>query len=372
MKNIIIIFAFFLCINCFASGSRENILKGNKSYNAAQYDTAIQYYDQYAVTNPESPYTTFNKGLAFFRKEDYVNARKEFQDASSKSKEIKIEAQASYNLGNCAFMQASREADSDLEKAIQFYYESIDFYSRSLELDPKLAEAAYNLEITRLILKNMLDKQKEQQEQNKEQQEKIKKIIEKLVELVKQEEKLIERSTSLNEEKQSKGISATLRTTAGKIKGEQKTTRTSTKGVSGEIQALINESMQGAAPQGTQGQQPTPPPAQDNPLVTAKTHVDRSTNFQELSENNLTNISLDETVTSQTSARDELIKAIEALSKPPEDQQQDQQDQQKEQEEQKMDEQQQAAAEDVIDQEKENKDKRQQQQGGYYAPQKDW
>jgi Ca-activated chloride channel family protein len=343
----------------FASGSGEKINAANKAYEEGDFNRALSLYEEAEIVQPESPYVYFNKGLVYYRLEDYEKAREEFLQAAIKTKELPLEAKAYYNLGNCNFFDALRYVEMDLEKAIELYQEAINNYQLALQRDSSLTDATHNIEVTRLIVKDLLDKLKQQQQQQKEQQEQLEDIAKKIKELIEREQKEIEHTTTLKNEKDKKGISPSLRNSVRKVKEEQKKIRTDTKYVSGKISEMMGQGMM---------QQP------GSPLEKAKEHVDISANFQELAENQLKIINLNEGLTSEEHARDELIKALQALTGQP---QGDNQKQEGKQEEQKQDDEEMKAqtqeAEDIIDEEEENKKKLQtDSRYGYQAPLKDW
>lgn len=145
------------------------VSKGIKHYNRKDYVKALDLYDMASVKAPESAIIAFDRGDAFYKKEDYEKAREQFQQAASKSTSLPFEAKAWYNLGNCAFKEGGRQEDSDLKKALESYQESVKLYGTALEKDPKLHDAAENMEIARLKIKDLLDKIKNQ-EQNQKQQ----------------------------------------------------------------------------------------------------------------------------------------------------------------------------------------------------------
>lgn len=153
----------------FAESPGRLVSKGNRQYHKKDYGKALDLYDKASVKAPESPIVAFNKGAALYKKEDYEKAREQFQEAASKTKSLPFEAKAWYNLGNCSFKEGGREEDSDLQKALQSYEQSVKHYSTALEKDPKLAEAAQNLEIARLKIKDLLDRIQNQQQQGGQQ-----------------------------------------------------------------------------------------------------------------------------------------------------------------------------------------------------------
>jgi len=176
-RNAICAAALFFCMSLAATASAPAfadspgglVSKGNKQYHRKDYGKALELYDKASVRAPESAIIAFNKGDAFYKKGDLEKAREQFQQAASKTKSLPFEAKAWYNLGNCAFKAGGREEDSDLQKALQSYEESVKFYGTSLEKDPNLKPAAQNMEIARLKIKDLLDKMKQQQQQGGQQ-----------------------------------------------------------------------------------------------------------------------------------------------------------------------------------------------------------
>jgi len=139
--------------------------------------------------------------VAHFRLEDYAKAREAFDAAALKTKDLPLEARCNYNVGNCAFRQAERQKDSDLKKAVEQYQEAVRFYQNALKLDPTLTDAAHNIEVTRLLLKDLLDQLKKQQEEQKKKQEQQQKLAEKLKELVERQKKAAKDSQDLAKQK---------------------------------------------------------------------------------------------------------------------------------------------------------------------------
>ncbi|MBN2442472.1 MAG: tetratricopeptide repeat protein [Spirochaetales bacterium] len=348
----------------FSAGQSEKLVAANKAYSSGDFNKALSLYEEEEIDTPESPYIYFNKGLTYFRMEDYEKAKEAFLSAASKTKDLHLEAQAYYNLGNTAFFEAARHVESDLEKAIKLYQEAITNYQVALDRDETLTDPAHNIEVTRLIVKDLLDKLKKQQEQNAGEQKEIEEIVKKLAELIERENHTIEFTKTLKEEMDTKGVSASLKNNAGKIKKEQELIRKETRDVSGKLNDLITRGSQ-------QGQQ-----QQTGQLQTAKEHTDLSVNFQQLSENQLQTTSIPQALESEGKAQEELIKALQALTKPQDQQNQEQQDekQDKEQEQKEQEMKEQAKdADDIIDEEQKEKRERQMQgQAGYQEVTRDW
>jgi tetratricopeptide (TPR) repeat protein len=149
----------------FAQSPGRLVSKGNKQYDKKDFAKALELYDRASVKAPENAIVAFNKGDAFFKKGDLEKAREQFQLAASKTKSLPFESKAWYNLGNCAFEEGKRQEDSDLQKALESLQQSVKHYGTALEKDPGNKLAAENLEIARLKIKDLLDKQQKQQQQ---------------------------------------------------------------------------------------------------------------------------------------------------------------------------------------------------------------
>jgi len=399
-----------------AESARELIAKGNRAYAAESYEEALDAYEQASVEMPESPYVYFNRGGVHYRKADYEKAREAFEKAALKTKDHRIEAKCRYNLGNCSFRECERQQDSDLKKALGACEKSITLYQEALKLDPELQNAARNIEVARLTMKNLLDEIKKREEEEAKQQEQQKKVAEKLKELIKRQERAANRNQALQKQKAAKGDSPRLRNDVQGLAGDQDGIRQDTQKLSNDVTQMAQQGCGQQACQppqqpGQQGCQPPPPPGQQapqpqppSPSDQVKQHLDQAVSAQDAATGKLESNQLKPAHPDQKRAAEELKKALESMTQPQDkqqqqkqqgDQQQGQKEEQKEQEkqeqqgqedeqkdqekqeEQEKQEKQQALANekarDILDEEKENREKRQAQPaGGYRAVDKDW
>ena len=74
-----VLIIIFFYNNAFAASTASLIDRGNRSWIAGDYETAIKDYDEAAVEDPESPYIYFNKGAALYKKGDYSAAVEAFE-----------------------------------------------------------------------------------------------------------------------------------------------------------------------------------------------------------------------------------------------------------------------------------------------------
>lgn len=357
-----------------AAGSASSLVsKGNKSFARKKYDEALKFFEKASVKAPESPIIYFNIGDAYFKKGDYEKARDNFQRAAEKTKEITFEAMAWYNLGNCAFKQGERQKDSDLKKALGYYEESVKFYMTALKKDPNLKDAAYNLEVARLVIKDMLDRIKKQEEMMKKQQEKMKAVVDSLLSLIKREKDVLDSTKRLDD---SRATETAKKKRSARIKAKQKEIIGGTRGV----QAMIDSLFSGKKPP---------------QVASATAHLDSSTVAQYNAVDELSRVKLKKASRDEKRGLEQMKKALDDLTKQQKgrqgqenkqnqqnqsgvsngkqeqkkNQRQPKNNQRKKQQAKPLDE----KAKEILKEEKENRKRRQRAMAGRYKPvDKDW
>jgi Ca-activated chloride channel family protein len=363
------------CPNGYADSTADIVDRGNSAYLSGKYDDAISAYDEAAVDAPESPHIYFNKGAAFYQKGDYASASQAFEKSALKSKDIALEAKSKFNLGNCAYREAERQQDSDLNKALEACAKSIRHYQEALELDPDFDEAAENIEVVRLVMKTILDEINKQKEAQKQQQEAMQQTAEKLKELIKRQQDALDRNTRIDDERSKKGDSQKLKEQTQDLAQDQRNLHHETR-----------ELAENMPKPGSQNAQATETPEEKHLKNAAKEQMAASGNLEQ--DHN------SEAKVNQKKALKELKNALESLGKGQsgrgqKDNKQQEGEQQGEQqapsgeqppqdkEDQEND--QAAAAQlsddahDILDEEKDNKKQRRMQAaGGYRDVDKDW
>lgn len=119
--------------------------KGNSAYVKKDWPKAFEYYSRALEKSPADKRLNFNTGDAFYRMEEYAKAGEFFEQAAASPK---IAAAAWYNRGNALFKSG------DLAGAITSY-------RKALTLNPKDADANFNLQ-------KALEKKKEQSKSSKD------------------------------------------------------------------------------------------------------------------------------------------------------------------------------------------------------------
>jgi tetratricopeptide (TPR) repeat protein len=143
------------------------VKEGNRLYQLQKYDEAMQKYHQATEQSPESGIANFNLGDALFKKGKYKESVDAFIRALN-TDDLKLEADAAYNIANAKYKLGNELSDSDLNSAAGLYRESLDYYKRAIELSDKDTDAKYNHELVEKELKLLLEKLKDQPQQQKQ------------------------------------------------------------------------------------------------------------------------------------------------------------------------------------------------------------
>ncbi|MBN2070988.1 MAG: tetratricopeptide repeat protein [Candidatus Krumholzibacteriota bacterium] len=354
--------------SAWAESGGRLVARGNREFAGNRYEKAAEFYEKASVKLPESAIVAFNLGDVFYRQEDYAGARKHFEDAAMKTKDLPLEAKAWYNTGNCAFSEGLRQSDSDMEKALEFYRESVGFYATALEKDPDLKDAAHNMEIVRLYIKDLLDRIQKQKEEMEQMQEKMKEVVDSLLASIERQEGL--RDSTLDLDDDSRRAMADWKSRIEQAGGKQKSIESSTSNVGDMLDGLF-------------------PSEVPEPVQQASSHLDSAVVDQKGSASKLEARDAGASAAEQELALDQMNKALELLTQgdnkdkqqgqqeqnndQAQQDQQDQQDQQNQQEDQKQQQARSETARGILDEEKENRKKRKQQAaGGYKKVDKDW
>jgi tetratricopeptide (TPR) repeat protein len=157
-----------------ADSARDLLRQGNRLYAGEKFNDAIKQYDQALVENPDAPEPKFNKANSCYRLDDLAGAIDLYKEVAAEARDMKLVAGAKYNLGNTFFQQGMKQRDSNLQKALEGLQTSISYWRQSLDIDPGNQNAARNIEVARLIIKDIIDqinKQKEQQDKQQQDQQ---------------------------------------------------------------------------------------------------------------------------------------------------------------------------------------------------------
>ena len=158
----------------YADSARNLLRRGNKLYASEKFNDAITHYDQAIVENPRAAEPKFNKANSCYRLDDLAEAIDLYKAVAAEAKDMKLVAGAKYNLGNTFFQQGMKQRDSNLQKAVEDLQTGISYWRQCLDIEPENENAARNIEVARLIIKDIIDqinKQKDQQDKQQQDQQ---------------------------------------------------------------------------------------------------------------------------------------------------------------------------------------------------------
>jgi Ca-activated chloride channel homolog len=365
----LIVFLAVLLLQQFvcAENARDYIGKGNGLYNAGQYSGAIDQYDQAILESPTSFEPKFNKANSYFRLDDLAAAIDLYREVASSSKDMQLVERAKYNLGNCLFTRGSKQKDGDLQKSLEDFQSAITHWRSALEIDPDDADAARNIEVARLTIKDIIDQINKQKQAAEEQQKKRAEQVKKLKELLDKQKGLAQQNQDTADQLENGDIDQT--------KASQKFQQ-----FSQQQNQLKNET-----------QQTFDQLQQDQSAAEAAQELAKAPPAQQAAAEKLSQSKSKSAKQSQDAASTHIEKAIEALTKQDEQQkqqqnqqqdqqqqdqqQQEEQDSQQDQQKQKDKQQQESpdkTAEQLLEKEQREKKARQALRGGRQRVEKDW
>ncbi len=375
MRILIVLIFLVLGRSVYAESARDLVEQGNSLYSQGNFNKAMEKYDAALVDEPQVLEPKFNKANSYFMLEDFSNAINLYRQVASESKDMKLVAKAKYNLGNCFFQQGMKQKDSDLQKSVDDLQNSISNWRQTLEIEPENQNAAKNIEVARLIIKDIIDqinKQKQEQEKQAQQQQQMQ---EKLKELIEKQKSLSEQSQQTQDQLDKQQI-------------DQQQASENYQKQSQEQSQLQNDTEQ--TKQELEQQDPNNP--MSSQMQEAAKELEQAAENQKKAQQQLTNSDATGAKESQDKAAEHLEKALEKLSQgdnqqqsdnsqqqPQQQQGEEDQNQEQEQSEQNQNQQKQdaaapnATAQEILDKEQKDKEQRQMlQRPANQKVEKDW
>jgi Ca-activated chloride channel family protein len=160
----VILFVLGLMQQVRAKPAQVSLQDGNKLYGRGNYSEAINKYDEALIDEPQALEPRFNKGNSYYRLDDLAKAQDSYREVAAESKDMGLVTKAKYNLGNTYFQQGMKQRDSNLQKALEDLQTSIVFWRGVLDIEPENEKAARNIEVARLIIKDIIDQMNNQQQ----------------------------------------------------------------------------------------------------------------------------------------------------------------------------------------------------------------
>ena len=146
----------------------QKINSANGLLRGGDVDAAITAYRQAQEQDPKNADLSYNLAVAQYRKGDVSAAERLFQTTAAAENDA-LAAKSRYNLGNCKFAAALRDAEKDRPTAIKSLESAIANYRSALDIEPADADARANIERAAALI-DKLRKEDEKEQQRQQQQ----------------------------------------------------------------------------------------------------------------------------------------------------------------------------------------------------------
>jgi len=164
--------AVLLLVWGLAPGSAQaSASRALKQYQAGNYEAARLQYEKLLEKRPDDARLHFNIGDAAYQSEAYDDALQHFQ-SSLVTKDLQLQQQAYYNMGNTAFRLGEKEGDP--EKKIGAWEQSLTHYESALKLNPEDHDAQFNHDLVKKRLEEFKQQNQDNQQQNDKQNDESK------------------------------------------------------------------------------------------------------------------------------------------------------------------------------------------------------
>ena len=156
---VIILFAVIFAMGevniAFARNATRLVDEGNEAYEKGSFDEAAALYEEARDEKPESAVPLLNLGIALYRQGNYTASLAAFQNIEKIDDEIA--PQVHYNQGNALARIGEMEESENPQEALEYYRKSIAAYKRTLSIDPGHTESAYNIEVVRMWIRDLVE-----------------------------------------------------------------------------------------------------------------------------------------------------------------------------------------------------------------------
>ena len=137
--------------------------EGEDAYNAREFIKAAEYYEQLLKRDPDNAKILYNSGTTAYKNNLYDEAIGAFEKAIL-TDDLELQKKAFYNKGNALFRKGEETEQSEPQKTITTWEQSLDAYMQAMNIDPDDEKAHFNHDFVKEKL-DQLQKQAEQQQQ---------------------------------------------------------------------------------------------------------------------------------------------------------------------------------------------------------------
>jgi tetratricopeptide (TPR) repeat protein len=157
-RFIMILFAVIFSMGeinfAFARSAHRFVDEGNEAYENGLFDEAAALYEEARDKKPESAVPLLNLGISLYKQGNFSAALAAFQNIEKLDDEIA--PQIHYNQGNALARMGEIEESENPQEALEYYRKSVAAYKRTLSMDPNHTESAYNMEVVRMWIRDLV------------------------------------------------------------------------------------------------------------------------------------------------------------------------------------------------------------------------
>lgn len=128
---------------------------GEEDYQNKKYNKALKSFLEAQVKEPKDLELKYNTGNSYYKMKEYDKAFKLFESTAKKG-DKDLSAKSYYNLGNTAYKMGRLK-------------DSVEYYKKTLEINPDDKDAKYNLDFVRKEIKRRIEEERKRQANNKNQ-----------------------------------------------------------------------------------------------------------------------------------------------------------------------------------------------------------
>jgi len=140
----------------FARGASRLVAEGNEAFLEGSLAEAAARYEGAREEDPDSPVPLFNLGVVLYEQGNFAAALTAFQNIKRASDELA--PLLHYNQGNALARIGEMEESENPQEALEYYLKSVAAYKRVLAIDPGHIESAYNIEVVRTWIRDLVER----------------------------------------------------------------------------------------------------------------------------------------------------------------------------------------------------------------------
>jgi hypothetical protein len=281
-----------------ASDIRAAVRTANRAFERQDFEEAAHAYASLPPTPDRPAEVCYNEGLTFAALGDVERARLAFRMADLNAESSSMRADARFNLARLAHDNAIGLSEKDPDKAMEGLREAARIYRSVLDVRPDDVEAAKNVERSRLAVRAIQQRLKEEAEQQQQRAEQLRQMAEDLKDLAERQQNASQQSQAADEQmQQDSSIGAE----------SSRQSRENQEGLSEETEKLLQELLNQL------GQSPDDMPGQTE-MSEAMSEIEQAMRNQAGAQRDLQQTQPGQAAPKQDQAAQDLAEAAERLS----------------------------------------------------------